>query len=158
MTDSGQTPPPGWYPDPEHPGSQRWWDGALWAAPGTSPTGAPLAATGQTPTATIPIVTMNDLPGYRVEKVLGVCVGLVANSMGIGKSFTASFQGMARGEVPQWTEALESGRTVALHRLEQHARSMGANAVIAARIDAGELSQGLVEFVAYGTAVIANPL
>jgi uncharacterized protein YbjQ (UPF0145 family) len=123
-----------------------------------SPTGAPVAHGTPTATSTIPVVTMNDMPGYRVEQVLGVCVGLVANSMGLGKSFTASFSQMARGEVTQWTEALEAGRVTALHRLEQHARSMGANAVIAARIDAGELSQGLVEFVAYGTAVVVSPI
>jgi uncharacterized protein YbjQ (UPF0145 family) len=153
-----ETPRAGWYDDPEHPGQQRWWDGAAWAAPGKSPTGAPVPAGASTATSTVPVVTMNDLPGYRIDRVLGVCVGLVANSMGLGKSFTASFQQMARGEVSQWTEALEDGRTTALHRLEQHARSMGANAVIAARIDAGELSQGLVEFVAYGTAVVVTAL
>lgn len=144
MTDTSGSAPAGWYDDPEHPGQRRWWDGSQWAATGA-------------PTPAMPIVTMNDLPGYRVERVLGVCVGLVANSMGFGRAFTASFQQMSRGEVPQWTEALETGRQLALHRLEQHARSMGANAVIAARIDAGELSQGLVEFVAYGTAVVVTP-
>lgn len=27
---SGQTTPAGWYPDPEQPGQQRYWDGSAW--------------------------------------------------------------------------------------------------------------------------------
>ena len=92
-----------------------------------------------------------------MDRVLGVCVGLVANSMGFGKSFSAGLQSMARGEVPQWTEALEAGRQAAMQRLEDHARQLGANAVLALRMDASELAGGLVEFVAYGTAAVVSP-
>ena len=43
-----QTPPPGWYPDPDAPGTQRYWDGGKWteqrqAAAQPPPPGAPAA-------------------------------------------------------------------------------------------------------------------
>jgi uncharacterized RDD family membrane protein YckC len=43
---SGQTTPAGWYPDPEQPGQQRYWDGTAWTenrAP-MVPADAPVAA------------------------------------------------------------------------------------------------------------------
>lgn len=34
----GAAPEPGYYPDPQHPGRQRWWDGRAWATPATGGT------------------------------------------------------------------------------------------------------------------------
>src|ERR1700759_4431529 len=36
MGDGAQAPP-GWYPDPENPSAQRYWDGQTWAAPAVPP-------------------------------------------------------------------------------------------------------------------------
>ena len=40
MSAPSTTPPAGWYPDPEAPGRQRWWNGAAWA-PSTPAQSAP---------------------------------------------------------------------------------------------------------------------
>lgn len=34
---SDAPPPPGWYPDPQRPGGQRWWDGTVWTAHVSAP-------------------------------------------------------------------------------------------------------------------------
>ncbi|MFD5746770.1 DUF2510 domain-containing protein [Streptomyces sp. NPDC127033] len=44
------TPPPGWYPDPNVPATERWWDGTVWTAH-TRPPGAVPAPGGGAGTA-----------------------------------------------------------------------------------------------------------
>lgn len=46
MSYDGSQTPAGWYPDPQVPGQQRWWDGTTWAPSGAGPTGMPPTATG----------------------------------------------------------------------------------------------------------------
>jgi uncharacterized protein YbjQ (UPF0145 family) len=42
--------------------------------------------------------------------------------------------------------------------LVEHARSVGANAILAMRYDANEINAGVTEVLAYGTAVVVEPL
>lgn len=41
MSENNPSPPPGWYPDPEGSGQQRYWDGGAWAVSQATSTTAP---------------------------------------------------------------------------------------------------------------------
>jgi uncharacterized protein YbjQ (UPF0145 family) len=57
------------------------------------------------------------------------------------------------GKSAIYTELCENAREEALQLLIQHAKEMGANAIINMRYDANEVMNGLTEVLAYGTAV-----
>ena len=50
----------------------------------------------------------------------------------------------------------EQARAEALQHMIDHARTMGANAVIGMRYDTTEIAEGMDEVLAYGTAVIVE--
>jgi uncharacterized protein YbjQ (UPF0145 family) len=108
-------------------------------------------------TAALPVTTAFELQGWRVERQLGVCFGLVVRSVGLAKGVTGAFRSLKAGEVPQYTELLEDTRRHAMDRMIQNARLLGGNAVIGMRFDSAEVADGLAEIVAYGTAVVAAP-
>ena len=109
------------------------------------------------PAATFPITTGLGLPGAVIERDLGLAFGLVVRSMGVTKSFGASFTALRQGEVTQYTQLLEDSRRHAIDRMIENARLLGANAIVAMRFDSSEISQQLTEIVAYGTAVVVRP-
>jgi uncharacterized protein YbjQ (UPF0145 family) len=92
-----------------------------------------------------------------VERDLGVAFGLVVRSMGIAKSFGASFTALRQGEVGQYTQLLEDSRRHAIDRMIDNAKLLGANGIVAMRFDSSEIGQTLTEIVAYGTAVVLAP-
>ena len=104
------------------------------------------------------IVTTNDLPGYRIEEVFGEVTGLTVRARNIGTQFGAGLKSLVGGELKGLTKQLAQSREEALQRLTETAEARGANAVIAMRFDANEVSNGYQEIVAYGTAVRVNAL
>jgi uncharacterized protein YbjQ (UPF0145 family) len=109
-------------------------------------------------TAELPMTTALELPDRRVSENLGVCYGLVVRSMGFTGGVAASFKGLRRGEISQYTQLLEDSRRHAIDRMVENARLMGADAVIAVRFDSSEIGQQFTEIVAYGTAVKVEPV
>ena len=106
----------------------------------------------------IPILTTFEAPpGSEVSEVLGPCWGITVRSRSIVGTACAGCQQVFGGEVTALTRLADDSRNEAMNRLEQHALTMGANAVLAMRFDSGELMQNTNEIVAYGTAVKLKP-
>ena len=104
------------------------------------------------------VTTMNDLPGYEIEEVLGEVFGLTVRSRHIGSVIGAGFKSLFGGELKGMTKMLVEGRTSAQERLTEEAEAKGANAIIAFRFDTSELGTTWTEICAYGTAVRARKL
>jgi uncharacterized protein YbjQ (UPF0145 family) len=104
------------------------------------------------------IVTSNDIPGYRIEAVLGEVMGMTVRSANIGANFVAGIRSIGGGEVNEYTKLVYESRQQVMQRMWQDALSRGANAIVAMRFDTGEIGQAFSEVCAYGTAVIAEPI
>ncbi len=102
------------------------------------------------------ITTMNDLPGYRVERTLGEVFGLTVRSRHSGSQLGAAFKSLAGGELRGMTKNLEESRQEAIARLTEAAEGMGANAIIAMRFDTTEMGSTWTEVCAYGTGCVVT--
>ena len=104
------------------------------------------------------VVTTNEIPGYRIEAVMGEVMGMTVRSANFGQNFTASFRAFGGGEVTEYTKLVHESRQEVMNRMTTEAQRRGANAVIGMRFDTGDIAQAFSEVCAYGTAVHVVPL
>lgn len=103
------------------------------------------------------VTTAFTLPNFRVTQNLGIVRGIVVRSRNIFVTIGASLQTIVGGNITAWTKLCEQTRADAFEIMIQHASEIGANAIVGARYDTTELSTGVTEVLAYGTAVIVQP-
>jgi uncharacterized protein YbjQ (UPF0145 family) len=104
------------------------------------------------------VTTQFELDGFRVVKTLGVVRGIVVRSRSILGTIGASLQTIMGGNITLLTQLCEKTRAEAFDLMLQHAAELGGNAVVGARYDATEIMQGVTEVLAYGTAVLVEPV
>ena len=104
------------------------------------------------------VTTAFELPGYTITQNLGVVRGIIVRSRSIVANIGAGFQTLIGGNITAWTKLCEETRADAFEIMIQHASELGANAIVGARYDATEVMSGATEVLAYGTAVIVEPL
>lgn len=104
------------------------------------------------------VTTAFTLDGFRVVQNLGVVRGITVRSRSIFGTLGGTLQTIVGGNITAFTKLCEQARAEAFEILIQHASEIGANAIIGMRYDATEVMSGVSEVLAYGTAVVVQPL
>jgi uncharacterized protein YbjQ (UPF0145 family) len=102
--------------------------------------------------------TANFLDGYRIVRTYGVVRGITVRSRSVFGTLGAALQQLRGGEISFLTELCERTRHDAFELAINHARALGANALVALRYDATEIMAGVSEVLCYGTAVNVVPV
>jgi uncharacterized protein YbjQ (UPF0145 family) len=100
------------------------------------------------------VVSADSVEGKKVVKVLGLVKGNTIRARHIGRDLLAGLKNIVGGEVSGYTKMMAESREQALDRMEESARSKGANAVVATRFVTTSIMDGAAELLAYGTAVV----
>ncbi|MGW2371227.1 MULTISPECIES: YbjQ family protein [Kitasatospora] len=113
---------------------------------------------GQGPNADVLVVTTNDIPGFRVDHMIGEVFGLTVRSRHIGSQIGAGLKSLIGGELRGLTKTLVESRNEAMQRLIEQTKARGGNAVLMMRFDVTEAADVGTEVCAYGTAAVISPI
>jgi uncharacterized protein YbjQ (UPF0145 family) len=108
----------------------------------------------------MPVTTTFTIEGYRITQYLGIVRGLIVRSPTISQGIMGGLKSLVGGRVGAFTEMCEQARQQAYDLLLDHARAVGANAVVGLCYDASEVggrSASCTEVLCYGTAVVISP-
>ena len=95
-----------------------------------------------TEASSVLILTINDCPGMRVVRVIGPVYGTGVRSRNIVGNFLGGVRAIFGGKQAGYLKMIAQTRDDALVQLAEHARSLGANAVLGMRFDSGEFLTG----------------
>ncbi len=96
------------------------------------------------------MVNLGYLP---IRLVLGCSI----YSIGFVGGLSAAFKSLARGEIDEMTRLVYEARENALHHIAQDAAACGADDVVGIKTYVYQLGNGIIEFLAIGTAVKKIP-
>ena len=107
-----------------------------------------------------PVTTTFTIEGYRIRQYLGVVRGIIVRAPTISQGILGGLKSIIGGNIGAYTEMCEQARQQAYDLLIDHARAVGANAIVGLHYDASEIggkATGASEVLCYGTAVIIEP-
>ncbi len=103
------------------------------------------------------ITTTNTLDGYTVKEYKKVITGEAILGANIFKDIFASITNIIGGRSGAYEKSLQEARQIAMQELEDHAKKLGANAIIGVDVDyesIGSDGSNMLMVSVSGTAVI----
>ena len=104
------------------------------------------------------VTTALGFDGYRITHNRGVVRGITVRSRNVVVNIGAWIQTLFGGNITLYTELCERARQEAFDLMLDHAGAIGANAIVSMRYDANDVATGVTEVLAYGTAVVIEPV
>ena len=98
------------------------------------------------------LLSIEYIPGQEIE-ALGIVKGTVVQTKNVGHYFMAGMKTLVGGEIVGYTQMLNEARQIAVKRMVDEAKEMGADAVIGVKYGSSQVMSGAAEVIAYGTAV-----
>jgi uncharacterized protein YbjQ (UPF0145 family) len=100
--------------------------------------------------------TTDTICGKTIVKHIGLTRGNTIRARHIGKDILAGLKNVVGGEITEYTKLIAESREQAMDRMVEHAKSLGANAVVGLRFSTSEVTNGAAEILVYGTAVVVE--
>ena len=94
------------------------------------------------------LLSINYIPGAEIE-ALGMVKGTVVQTKNIGRDFMAGMKTLVGGEIVGYTEMLNEARQIAVKRMVDEAKELGADAVIDVKYGSSQVMAGAAEVIAY---------
>lgn len=98
------------------------------------------------------LLSIEYIPGVDIE-ALGLVKGTVVQTKNVGRDFMAGMKTLVGGEIVGYTEMLNEARQIAMKRMVEEAKALGADAVIGIKYGSSQVMSGAAEVISYGTAV-----
>ena len=106
------------------------------------------------------VTTTFNFDGYVIKAYKGVVRGIVVRSPTIAQGILGGLKSFIGGRIGAYTEMCEQARQQAYDHMIEHARQLGANAIVGVEYDASEVGGGgratATGVLCYGTAVVVG--